>query len=1396
MFSDKTFSHHLTQRTGITLQPVISGERYSAQRQMKQAKRDAGSEHGFVVDREARCEVDTRADTCCAGMNFRPVEYTGMTCDVSPFHDQYEAMKGVPVATCATAYDFPDGTTAILIFHESLYFGQSMDHSLINPNQIRLNGIMLSDDAFDMDRKFGIHHPNGHIDFETAGTCVYFNTRVPSDAEMADCPHLVMTDIREWVPSAVHLSSHRPKEEERFVMAARNSRDMKLEVSESDDHLGSISDFYVEKRLTERIISNVQISNLRRTEEVVTDTRHSKATPEHLSKIWNIGLETAKRTLKVTTQRGIRTAIHPLHRRYRVDHLNLNQRRLRDQFYMDHLTSKTKSLNGNVGAWVITNGSFTEVYPVDHRNKVAEALTDFAQDVGIPTDLRCDLAPEVTGRHTKFQEEVRRLKVRMTYSETGRSNQNHKAELEIRELKRRWRRKMIDKQVPKRLWDYGLRHAAAIMKLIPRGSNGRTGYEEVTGITPDIAEWIDFDFYDRVWYWDKKHPGITEEERKLARWLGVSHRVGSDMCYWLLTPSGQVIARTPVQHVVRTEMLDPDLKKLIDEFDAKVKERLNDANFQNPDGTDLYMEDEDSAEEQAYGDGSKTPSDAEYGDMLQEERPEADDIDSDAYDKFIGAEVNIDVAGEGPLRATVKRRATDYDGNFLGQAHRNPLLDTREYELEFEDGTTDKYLANTIAENIYTQVDTEGQRHAAIREIVDHKSDDSAITIQNGFTVGRSGNRVPKKTTRGWKLLIELTDGSTEWVALKDLKESNPVELAEYAIGNGIANEPAFNWWVSYVIRKRERIISKLKSKYWRTTHKYGIRIPKDVKEAMQLDEANGNTFWQDAIRKEMEKVCVAYSVNEDFTPDEVRKGKAPGLIGFQEITCHIIFDVKMDFTRKARLVAGGHTTVTPSSITYSSVVSRDSVRLAFMLAALNDLDILACDVGNAYLNAPCREKIWFTAGLECGQHAGKVMVVTRALYGLKSSGAAWRAMFAETLKEMGFVPTMADPDVWRRKNVKPNGQYYYELMLVYVDDCLAVSHDPQNIMDVLSKSYELKKGSVKAPEIYLGAEISKYQLKNGRLVWSMSSSQYVKNAVKNVNDMLKEEGRELKTGKKQGKTPLPSNYKPELDTTAELNGEMGSRYLQLIGILRWSIELGRIDVLTETSIMSQYAANPRKGHLEAVYHIFLYLSKHEKSRLAFDPSRPKVDESVFNADADWKDFYGDVEEELPTKMPEPLGKSVKISCFVDADHAGNVVTRRSRTGIIIFVQNTPIIWYSKKQNTVESSTFGSELVAMRIAKDMLVALRYKLRMFGVPIDGPADVYCDNQGVVLNVSKPESTLNKKHNAINYHAVREAVAAQILRVGKEDTEWNLADLMTKVLTVDRRKQLLGSILYSM
>ena len=161
-----------------------------------------------------------------------------------------------------------------------------------------------------------------------------------------------------------------------------------------------------------------------------------------------------------------------------------------------------------------------------------------------------------------------------------------------------------------------------------------------------------------------------------------------------------------------------------------------------------------------------------------------------------------------------------------------------------------------------------------------------------------------------------------------------------------------------------------------------------------------------------------------------------------------------------------------------------------------------------------------------------------------------------------------------------------------------------------------------------------------------------------------------------------------------------------------WAIELGHINIHHEVSLLSQYQVNPRVGHLKAFYHA--YMKSHlDIGHVAFDPKTPVVYKSAFDNGSDWKEFYGEVQEELPNRMPKPRGQKITISAFVDTNDARNKVTRCLHTGIIIYVQNTPILWYSKRQNTVEAATFGSEMVALWICKELIVAIHYTLGMFG-----------------------------------------------------------------------------------
>ena len=278
--------------------------------------------------------------------------------------------------------------------------------------------------------------------------------------------------------------------------------------------------------------------------------------------------------------------------------------------------------------------------------------------------------------------------------------------------------------------------------------------------------------------------------------------------------------------------------------------------------------------------------------------------------------------------------------------------------------------------------------------------------------------------------------------------------------------------------------------------------------------------------------------------------------------------------------------------------------------------------------------------------------------------------------------------------------------------------------------------------------------------------------------------------------TPISQNYMPEHDISEELDPQGITLFQELVGILRWAIELGRVDIYLEVSLLSAYQASPRIGHLEQIIHIFAYLKKNPKLTLYFDPQLPRIDVNMFQGDEqhDFLELYRDAKEDTPLLMPRPRGNPVVMTAFVDASHASNKITRRSHTGFVIFLNRAPIYWYSKRQSTVETSTFSSEFIAMKACVEQIIALRYKLRMFGVAVDQPADVLCDNQSCVNNSSKVDSTLNRKHCSLAYHFVRHSVAAGIIRVGKIHTSENLADAFTKVLTRNQRESLFGNWTY--
>ena len=192
-----------------------------------------------------------------------------------------------------------------------------------------------------------------------------------------------------------------------------------------------------------------------------------------------------------------------------------------------------------------------------------------------------------------------------------------------------------------------------------------------------------------------------------------------------------------------------------------------------------------------------------------------------------------------------------------------------------------------------------------MKGIVDFRCDEVvAILIEEKYIITKTGQKCLRKTMAGWDLLVRWKDESESWVRLLDMKESHPVETAEFAKAKGIQGEPAFCWWVPYTLRKRDVIVAAVGARIQKTTHKYGVEIPKDIHHAQELDKRNENTMWMDALAKEMFNVGIAFEVLED------KKSAPPG---WSKVTGHLMWDVKMDFTQKVKSVLDDQKLQTPS---------------------------------------------------------------------------------------------------------------------------------------------------------------------------------------------------------------------------------------------------------------------------------------------------------------------------------------------------------------------------------------------------------------------------------------------------------------------------------------------------
>jgi hypothetical protein len=264
----------------------------------------------------------------------------------------------------------------------------------------------------------------------------------------------------------------------------------------------------------------------------------------------------------------------------------------------------------------------------------------------------------------------------------------------------------------------------------------------------------------------------------------------------------------------------------------------------------------------------------------------------------------------------------------------------------------------------------------------------------------------------------------------------------------------------------------------------------------------------------------------------------------------------------------------------------------------------------------------------------------------------------------------------------------------------------------------------------------------------------------------------------KKYKTPLEKGDHPEVDTSELLAPDDIAKYLTMIGQLQWLVTLGRFDVFSAVTTMSRFRVAPRKGHLERLQRIYGYVLETKQAAIRVRVEEPEYSmfpDQVF----DWAySVYGEVMELTPDDAPEPLGKPVVLSTYVDANLYHDLVNGRALSAVLHLINQTPFDWFCKRQATVETATFASEFVAARSAVEQIIDIRTTLRYLGVPIRGKTYMFGDNQSVVTNSTLPHSQLSKRHQALSYHKVREAMASGMIGFYHIAGDSNPADILSK------------------
>ena len=627
---------------------------------------------------ESRLGLDSHADMTCVGRDAHIIEYVeGQVCTVKPFHDSYKPQQNIKICNALFAYDFDNGKTILLRINQCLDFTKTMVHSLLCTNQARSHGIRIDDvpqvlDPTNTSRQAIIlPEINLELPLLMIGPTPFLPVRKPTSRDIDFCPIYDLTSPEDWNPSLIFNNF----QESHHV----SKLEIELNKSSSDCYLFNECDLSA-------MVANIYVVS------ASSHTKTGELDPSKLARLWNIPLDSARRTLKSTDLSHYSKIEGSLTRRRRAGHGQREHPRLSgnlSKFASDTFFSNVTSLRGNKMIQLFTNrGNFTRCYPMERRSEAPDTLHRFVDEIGIPGEMLTDGAPELLSK--EWRALCQRHKIPMKKTEPDSPWQNP-SELAGGILKRKVRRLMKQTGSPIRLWDYCWEYVSSIRNSTATDHyllDDLTPHQKVTGSTPNITELIQFKWYDWIWYYDIRDP----LHEVLGRYLGPSEHCGEGFTSHILTSKGEVIQRSTTRPLTDEEdssNVVNDLKKrYTDEMESFIGNLTNSTINSHRN----YQEDpyENMFEEDIFDDEN-----IHFNDHFDHEAPL-----NEQFDEHLGLELLFPSQGEMKPGKVINRKR-DYTGHLIGTSNPNPILDTRIYEIKFNDGTFADYNMQILSWKIF-----------------------------------------------------------------------------------------------------------------------------------------------------------------------------------------------------------------------------------------------------------------------------------------------------------------------------------------------------------------------------------------------------------------------------------------------------------------------------------------------------------------------------------------------------------------------------------------------------------------------------------------------------------------------------------------------------------------------